>query len=401
MAPVPPASRIRTISASRRETPPALAPTHRDIEGFVEVGLSPTLSRDVLGMVTPGVVGGGIGEDDDGDPLPIVGREGLEVDESRHRRGQGQHSLGQGQVIRLSAGPKARPELGDDPFRRVPSGHRTIVHQLPGCRGVHLLPHLGIQGTGPIPGPPPGWYPDPAGGGGSRWWDGTTWTGYTNPVPPVGAHPALVAATQEAAASPWALRAGVGLGAAAVLGGLVFVAHAAFLHQFVDWYHRVVSAAQRGLPAPNPPVLPMSISLWLLPLDLLSIGSQILLLIWQYRAARAARFLGYPARHRPGWGVAFWFIPIANLFCPYQAIADCLPRGSPERGAVLRMWLSLLAAQWAITASVITAFFSQGASLIVLVIAAALWLYFLANLDPVVSSIRRDHLGAVGVPLAR
>lgn len=31
--------------------------------------------------------------------------------------------------------------------------------------------------------PPPGWYPDPAGGGGSRWWDGTTWG--AQPVSPV------------------------------------------------------------------------------------------------------------------------------------------------------------------------------------------------------------------------
>lgn len=28
----------------------------------------------------------------------------------------------------------------------------------------------------PTPGPPPGWYPDPYGGAGYRWWDGSTWT---------------------------------------------------------------------------------------------------------------------------------------------------------------------------------------------------------------------------------
>jgi uncharacterized protein YxjI len=43
--------------------------------------------------------------------------------------------------------------------------------------------------------PPPGWYPDPAGGSGTRWWDGQVWTEHVQqpparpPVPPEYAQP--------------------------------------------------------------------------------------------------------------------------------------------------------------------------------------------------------------------
>jgi hypothetical protein len=54
---------------------------------------------------------------------------------------------------------------------------------------------VSLQPPSPLP-PPPGWYADPGGSGGQRWWDGTRWTEHVHRA--VGAPPAAPAAPTAA-----------------------------------------------------------------------------------------------------------------------------------------------------------------------------------------------------------
>jgi hypothetical protein len=72
-------------------------------------------------------------------------------------------------------------------------------------------------------------------------------------------------------------------------------------------------------------------------------------LIWQHRAHRRLRQLGTQGlQFTPGWGVGWWFIPIANLWKPYQAIKELWVASDPttrtidwrggKAGAILPWW---------------------------------------------------------------
>lgn len=55
-----------------------------------------------------------------------------------------------------------------------------------------------------IPAAPAGWYPDPAGGEGRRWWDGATWTEHREqPYSPAAAAAALRAPEGTRTNTPW------------------------------------------------------------------------------------------------------------------------------------------------------------------------------------------------------
>jgi hypothetical protein len=144
----------------------------------------------------------------------------------------------------------------------------------------------------------------------------------------------------EGASAPGARLAVVGYSMIAFATGVVDWIDAPHVDQFFHQLRLAFDNAQNG----NPVDIPASPGLtgWTDAFGLASIVLQILFLIWQYRAARLARQLGYPARHAPGWGVAFWFIPVVQFWMPYQAIRDCLPPGHPTRKTVLQVWVLLL-----------------------------------------------------------
>lgn len=65
------------------------------------------------------------------------------------------------------------------------------------------------------------------------------------------------------------------------------------------------------------------------------IASAVCFLVWMYRAAWNARTMsnGWSGKPiSPGWAVGWWFIPIANLFKPYQVMKDIWFRGESPDG---------------------------------------------------------------------
>jgi hypothetical protein len=65
----------------------------------------------------------------------------------------------------------------------------------------------------------------------------------------------------------------------------------------------------------------------------------VLFLLWFHRSASLAVQSGLPARRTPGLATASFFIPVLNLWWPYQSTCDLLPQEHPARQLVRRWWL--------------------------------------------------------------
>jgi hypothetical protein len=126
-----------------------------------------------------------------------------------------------------------------------------------------------------------------------------------------------------------------------------------------------------------------------------ALAALIVVCIWQFRAATAARAMRLPAKRSPGWGVAFWFIPIVNFWMPYQAIRDCLAPTDPNRAHVLRYWLFTLGVEAGAILTIIAIIISTPAGVILAVLTGASALGVLATAPQVVVSIAVAHRAAV------
>jgi hypothetical protein len=72
------------------------------------------------------------------------------------------------------------------------------------------------------------------------------------------------------------------------------------------------------------------IGLAIVPLSLLT---AIVFLVWVNRANKNARALGAQGmQFTPGWSVGWFFVPILNLFKPYQAMREIYQASDPQSG---------------------------------------------------------------------
>ncbi|MFZ0250578.1 MAG: DUF4328 domain-containing protein [Acidimicrobiales bacterium] len=270
------------------------------------------------------------------------------------------------------------------------------------------------------PGAPPGWYPDPAGGPGQRWWDGYAWTEATVlPQPaPAPAPWAGAAAPQQPPTllAPWAAaserlttfntsqrvdderrlvpvaRFAVAFPAVYFLVSLLLQrANADQLrsagHQFRIDFHD----AQHGITPPPYHAPNNSFAGLGLLVGLLTVAAVVIACIWQHKAASAGRALGIPSRYSPAWGVGCWFVPIVNLWMPYGAVRDCLPPGHPQRPRVLHWWIAWLCTGFLTSAAGTTALFSTGAALVLSIPAALACLAVIAWAPGIVVAIAAAH----------
>jgi hypothetical protein len=69
------------------------------------------------------------------------------------------------------------------------------------------------------------------------------------------------------------------------------------------------------------------------------LASAVALCFWMHRANWNLTSLGHPSRFTPGWAVGWWFVPIMNVFRPFQVMKDiAVGSGQSQLGPILGLW---------------------------------------------------------------
>ena len=152
-----------------------------------------------------------------------------------------------------------------------------------------------MEGTETGASAPPGWYPDPSGQIGWRWWTGDQWTEHVAPM--VSPYPTVRESEQQMAAILQARQArldgfislAVWIWAAAGAVGLIINwVNVAYYRALWHWWHLAFHAIGNQEHLPPQPARPLWSSLFsLVSLCLLAI--EVFFFIWQYRSATVAR----------------------------------------------------------------------------------------------------------------
>ncbi len=216
----------------------------------------------------------------------------------------------------------------------------------------------------------PGWYDDPFAAVPEllRWWDGTTWTSHVTSKAALAPAPAAAAWAlfapdprrdlEDELSSARLARVAMVVSAVVSAGyGLLSV----WLFRDLRTQLRAIadgrdSAVTHGL-TPGETVVAYAG-------QLVSIAALAAIVVWLYRAATLARRSGLPARRQTGWAIGGFFVPVVNLWFPYQVAADCLRPDDPSRRVVGAWWTFWLMQQFGLVVTIVTSLFSGSAGLI-------------------------------------
>ncbi len=141
------------------------------------------------------------------------------------------------------------------------------------------------------------------------------------------------------------------------------------------------------------------------------LAAVILVLTWTYRANANCRRLGATGmRFRPGWAVGWFFVPVANLWKPYQVMREIWAASrDPDRWqtqaapAILKWWwgLFLVSLLFAFSPATFLFFDRYDAARLVILIhtagALASWGQYLVG-AAVVSRVHRLQMSHAAVP---